>query len=313
MERSRLHGILRGFGIGHRDSRRAVNVNCPFCVGRTSGRRDDKFRCGIFPDSLRFHCFRCKRWGSFYAVLSALADVSPAEYRRIVGGREQHWGGGGTGAELRRRREAARRTASEGTSAPDPLPSSRVHFPAAYGAFPELRRWLDGRHISPETCGEYGASYIGSVGRYCYRLILPVIGEDGGLEAWQARDVTGRAKAKYLTSGRVDRTLYWATHMREPYRLYVVEGALDVWRLGYNAVASFTKSLSTPQRASLARSGAAEEIVLCWDADAWRDARAAAWDLAAIFPRVGVARLPEGEDPDSYGAEAVRNMPIRWL
>ena len=107
--------------------------------------------------------------------------------------------------------------------------------------------------------------------------------------------------------------LFWTIEIRSPRRIYLVEGIYDAWRLGYNAVASFSKTLTREQRQLILRDAYIDELIVCWDEDAYEASLATARDMAALLPRVGLTRLPTGEDPDSYGAANVRSLPITWM
>lgn len=309
MNCEKIQEILRVFRIEHKDQPRAVNVNCPFCLGQTRHLPDNKFRCGIFPESLRFHCWRCKRVGSFFQVLSAAAGIDRKEYQELMGGSVEKTEDESVPNAVRRKLKGKK---AETKSEPPKLPESVPVNEPNVRLHPELMTFLAKRQISVDTCEDYETRYTGAVGRYAERLILPNYGEDGRLEVWQGRDVSGRAKAKYLTEGSCGRSLYWSSHLIENQPVYLVEGAFDCWRMVHNAVASYTKDLTREQRALLARDLDRLPLIIAWDYDAYDKARAVARELAPVL-KTGVVRLPDGEDPDSLGGRNVRKLKVEWM
>lgn len=311
MTRQRLKQLLQAFSIAHKDERSATNINCPFCVGRASGRRDSGFRCGVFEKSLKFHCFRCHRTGSLYDILRHIVGMSWTEYKALVKGEALPVSGSLTVGDLVRQHLDGSKDETARKPKPLSMPKCRAVTRELVRQEAPLRRFLERRNISVDTCIDYGAGYTGVAGQYAMRLVVPVPDEYGRTIGWQGRDVTGRAKAKYLTGGEVMDNLYWTTHVEEPRRVYLVEGVYDCWRMGHNAVASFSKHITARQRKLLVTDDGIDELVVCWDWDAYDAARAAARDLGPIM-RTGVVRMPEGEDPDSLGAGETRALEIHW-
>jgi len=315
MDRRRLRTILTDLGIEHRDSRRAINICCPFCRGQTRGLPDDRFRLGIFPGTLRYYCFRCHRVGGLFEVLKAAAGITEAEFRRLVGGRVGEEGGS-LAARIRAKLFGENGEEAKDQEPPPVFMPEGLSISEAAKRYPEVRRFLRIRQLSIDTCEAYGAIYTGRFGPNAYRLAWPVRRDDGTLAAWQGRDVTGKLKAKYHTEGQVSSVLYWAREYDPAEPLYVVEGVFDCWRMERNAVASFTNRLSVAQtKQLLSLQPAPTAVIIAWDWDSWNKAKGAARQLAPLVQagvRTGAVRLPEGEDPDSLGAEAVRNLEVWW-
>jgi len=184
-------------------------------------------------------------------------------------------------------------------------PSSRI--PLA------LSNWLKARNISLETCVEYGALYSGNIGPDAFRLIVPLYDDYGELVAWQGRDVTGRKKNKYKTQGYITDHLFWTSKIQQPRRIYLVEGIFDAFRMNYNAVVSFSHSLSKRQKTLLMQNELVDELIVCWDGDSYNESVSCARELAPILKRAGVVRVPSEGDPDSLGEQVIRNLPVRWV
>ena len=310
MTKHKLQQVFNELGIQTFDmSEEAIQVCCPFCIGKTTGRRDDSFKCGVFVETLRYHCLRCKRTGSLYHLLQNLVTIDSATFKRLVGVKLQR--------EDESLSESIRRRFSDTVQVDKPTKDIRLPMCRSVDSFvvPDsiLGDWLLERRISMQACEDYGLLYGGYVGSAAHRLVIPLYNEVGELVAWQGRDITGQKKAKYFTQGYITDHLYWSAYMRKPHRIYLVEGALDCMRMNYNAAACFTHSLSKRQRTLLMQDQMIDELVICWDGDSYDMALKEARQLAPIMNRVGVVRLPPDSDPDSMGGDAVRALAVRWV
>jgi hypothetical protein len=177
---------------------------------------------------------------------------------------------------------------------------------------PLLDRFLRDRRIAIGTCVQYKARFTGGVGPYADRLVIPLHDSASRLLAWQARDMTGKAEREHLTKGSIQRLLYWSIYTTGSPRIYLVEGVLDCWRMGYNSAASFTPALSRNQRKLLINMDI-PELVFAWDSDSHALALKTAREMAPMMEKVGIIRLPEGKAPDSLGAEEVRALRVEWV
>src|SRR5690606_7407018 len=89
--------------------------------------------------------------------------------------------------------------------------------------------------------------------------------------SFQARDITGRSEAKYLACPR-ERERIHHKHIvygrglpRRSRTLIVVEGPLDVWRLGGRAVATFGIKFTMEQVLTIA--DLADKFLVLYDAE----------------------------------------------
>jgi len=313
MERSQLQEILTGLAIRYKDQPKALNVCCPFCLGATHGKPDSKFLCGIFLESERYHCFRCKRTDSLYHLLSTMAGMDLRTYERLVG---KHDIKEPTLADEVKKRLNGSPQGPEDKGGKVELPPLAVQVTRdEMRLSPLLCKFMVKRKppIHYTTLRNYGAMYTPGFGKYPHRLVVPVYDDLDELVAWQGRDMTGKAKSKYHSEGPIMDLLYWTDTFYPDKPLYVVEGIYDCWRMAYNGVASFSHSLTAKQRQQLVTDLSVKEVVICWDADSYQKSLAAARSLAPIIESVGVVRLPEGEDPDSMGGDAVRELEVVWL
>jgi len=302
----KLASILHGLRIPYvQQTSNALNICCPF-------HGDRKFHCGVFTSSLRFHCFKCKRTGSLYHLLREAVNISQDDYKRLVGNKPLDETDDTPAGRIRQR--FLHKPENAVSVKPVPLPKSRLITEELVNENIQLKRFLDERHITIETCEDYQCRFVGGVGEYANRIILPVWDDQDRVVTFQARDVTGKAKAKYLSGHgySIYQCLYWTETTVGGDPLYIVEGIFDCWRMKQNAVATFGKQLSQRQTMMLVKENP-DEVVFCWDADAYNIALAAVRQLACILRRVGIVRLPEGNDPDSLGSKSVRNLPVRWI
>lgn len=163
------------------------------------------------------------------------------------------------------------------------------------------------------------------VDRFRQRLMIPICREGGSVVAFGGRAMSGDQVPKYLNSpetplyskSRVLYALHLSKHaIRKAGNVVLMEGYFDVaqaWQSGVtNVVASCGTALTQAQAQMLRRF--ASRVVLSFDADtAGQSASVKSGDLLiAEGFQVGVALLPEGEDPDTYvrrhGGEAYRSQ-----
>lgn len=267
---------------GRNVTEKAFGIHCPFCGDRN-------FHMGVFRSARsglpHFSCWRCGRTGGLIFLLRALgAKEGLVERVRLF------------------------------APSPDRAGESRpsVSAPLPQGCVPIIEKrlgqsclqFLRRRRIPLTTCNRYGAQYHPG----WQRLVIPIVDRHGTQCSWTARSVREDAFAKYVSAPGtnlhdhlygLDRWLRFASAAKT---MLVVEGPLDVWRLGDCAVGTFGTSISERQVA-LAADAQPRMLLMLWDGDAVAQARRAAWSLAPVVQDVRVAALPDGEDPDSAGPE----------
>jgi len=123
------------------------------------------------------------------------------------------------------------------------------------------------------------------------------------LIGYQGADLTGYATLKYKTSKTpIKEHLYNYDAIDKI--MIITEGILDCWRIGHDAVATFGTTLIEKQRQAIIDKHL-DMLVWCWDGDAyWKTMKEAAY-FRPLIPLVKIAELPDGEDPDSLGYDAV--------
>jgi len=297
MTKQKIANILRELKIpcwteGKNVSVDSVNVRCPFCD-------DHSNHCGIFTNTVRFHCWRCHTTGSFGYLLSRLTTFSEDECERIVRDFDTTFGES-TVDQIRnifdREEEAKEQTKIAEIDLPRYFEKITPDID-----FPLLYRYLERRRVSLETiigakCG------ICRVGKYMNRMIIPVFFEEK-VVAFQAADLTGTAEIKYQTSNaKINSFLYNYDNIER--RAIIVEGILDAWRVGKEAVASFGTHLTERQK-QLILDKELDELVMCWDGAAYWYSREVIKFFEPFISVVKVIKIPDGEDPDSFGRDRI--------
>lgn len=300
MTKQKIANILRELEIdcwteGNNVSVDSVNVQCPFCD-------DHSNHCGIFIDTTRFHCWRCRTTGSFEYLLSILTPFSENECKNIIQNFDTSFRES-TIDQIRgildKEVEIRKSTKVEVIELPQYFEEIILNTD-----FPLLFKYLERRKISLETimgakCG------ICRVGKYMNRMIIPVFFE-GKPVAFQAADLTGLAEVKYKTSNdEINNFLYNYDSIDK--RAIIVEGILDAWRIGREAVASFGTHLTEPQR-QLILDKKLDELIMCWDGEAYWDSREVVKFFEPFIPVIKVVKIPDGEDPDSFGKEKILKL-----
>ena len=203
-----------------------------------------------------FSCFRCGRLPR-WETLAGLLGVDVQNARRIASGYE------GDGD-----------MPSRSSNAPQGRLRRSTKLKMPYGLGPlqsRHREYLQQRGFDPSKLAkEWDLRATGPLGKYSHRIVIP-IHYDGDVVCWQARDITGKAKAKYLTCPDEDaiytvkETLYGLDYCVGD-TVVITEGPTKVWRLGPGAVATFGTAVTVHQLLLLKRFK--RRIVLFDDDDA---------------------------------------------
>ena len=166
---------------------------------------------------------------------------------------------------------------------------------------PKLRSFLKSRGLNLEICQEHNLHYEHK--SWC-RLIIPIYTVHGDCFAYQARDVTGLARLKYITKpdgANITSTLYNIENLSHEKEAIVVEGALDVlnveqWvknnRNNTIVLGCFTNKPSTDQL-NLLSECKFDRILVMLDQDSWFNYKKFNDLSINIEPII----LPVGKDP----------------
>jgi len=292
MRREEIISIFQQFEIrywtsGKNVSKDSVNIQCPFCD-------DHSNHLGIFEDTGVFHCWRCDRCGPFELLLMKLTGLSDTECKKIIEA---------AGVHFREDTSKQIKDIFNGKEISTTCSEEKTYLPKYFEKittetdFPLLYDWMMRRSISICTLIKHQCG-VCRVGKYMNRLIVPIF-FDSEIVSFQAVDLTGFSRTKYKSAlSRINNYLYNYDDVGQ--EMIVTEGILDAWRVNENAVASFGTSLTDRQRSLILKRNLSR-LVFAWDSDAYWGARREAKFFEAFVPTVEVVKLPDGEDPDSYG------------
>lgn len=171
-------------------------------------------------------------------------------------------------------------------------------------------RYLESRGYSTETADKYNLM-IAEEGAHGRRIIIPVF-LDGELVCYMGRDYTGRQdryKNAFLSDSkmRIRDTLYNYDVAKDFRHAYLLEGAIDVWRMGEDSMGVFRSALSRGQRNLIIRANF-ESLTIVFDPSATSRAYTTAWELSPFIPDITVIRLTGDKDVDQLGRKAVMVM-----
>lgn len=140
------------------------------------------------------------------------------------------------------------------------------------------------------------------------RVLWPVYGGDGRLVSWLSRTILSTpTKTKYINAPGSDLAkTFWPFLPLPPSAktAIICEGLIDAFSIrkaGFPAYACFGKKLSEEQLALLKHWGA-EEVIVFYDRDAWKETQKISQDLQLRFSHVFVVDLtkwPAGQDSGS--------------
>lgn len=290
-----IHKFVRDFSLSIAESHNKhyrdgwANLACPFCFSD-----EGKHHLGYNITDDYWNCYRCG-WHNHIEVIHELLRVSWPEAERI----SKQYGGRPT-------------TTNKTDQQPKP---SRIDWPTGCGPLTDRHRdYLISRNYDPDEIESiWKIRGTGPIGPYKFRIIAPIFQQDR-MVSYQGRDITDKAAAKYKACPADaeliphKQTLY-GLDQADSHTVAVVEGIMDVWRLGPGAVATFGTQWTWPQVRLLTRF---PRVVIMFDAgeeEAKKKAEQLASALAGLGGAVEMAKLPGDGDPDNLSkAEALDFM-----
>lgn len=284
-----LHIEYREFGQHHHVTSGWVGVDCTKCSPGSG-----HFRCGIHINTLRVSCWTC---GPNHTISSLLSELTGQPWTAVKG-----W--------------IARLGRSGAILAPSrPVPVGKYTPPAGVGPLEKPHRnYLVKRGFDPDEIAEiWGVGGIGLALKLQWRLFIPVNLGDKPV-SWTTRAI-GDATVRYVSakpeheSVALKSTLY-GSHLTKQ-SCVVVEGPVDVWRIGPGAVALYGLSY-TPAQVALIAKYPVRAICLDNEHTAQRRARKLADDLAPFAGVTYVVQL-SGKDAAEAPAEEIAELRRRFL
>jgi len=306
IDRQKVVDIYNNLGIpswtiGKNVTQGWVNITCPFCS-------DSSNHCGMNPETALFHCWICGKKGHFVDLLMELTDLSYGACKEMVVDSATSF----KERPLDRitnilQGESPEETEVGASFAVCKLPE-RFELITKDTYSPLLESYLKRRNILRDTLIAAGCGLCRS-GEYMNRMVIPVM-QGGKLVAYQAADMSGFAGLKYrsspLSMGNINDYLYNYDEIVVGGRMIVTEGILDAWRVGKEAAAAFTSSLSKKQ-IKLIIAKELDELYICFDTElkAYYKSKKQAEEFRAYIPVVEVVKLPFGKDPDDLDREEI--------
>jgi hypothetical protein len=167
-----------------------------------------------------------------------------------------------------------------------------------------VKRGFTGDHLK-QLIDTYQLRDGGVVGPYSHRIIAPVY-FDGNLVAYQGRDYTGKATEKYKACPNAEairpvKDCLYGMDLAKGDTVVVVEGIVDMWKLGPGSVATFGTAFTLAQvRLLVERWG---RRVILFDRDAKEQADKLANALSGFPGETVMATLDDLKDPGELSVE----------
>lgn len=225
--------FLNDHGIEHWTSGKNVQkgniaIQCPFCD-------DSSNHCNISLYNLEVKCWRCGKH-KLQHLISMVADYSRREahieaklLEKGLRGSVGRW----TGATPINKKEA-----SSAMAKAVHLPTeSSYHFPRMHTEYLERR----GFNRPGQIIKKYKLQSVYTVGRYKFRIIIPIF-LNRNLVSFTSKDVTDEQEPPYLNASieesmiSAKKTVYNYDTIIQGADAILVEGPIDVWKLGDGAI-----------------------------------------------------------------------------
>lgn len=265
-----------------------IGLQCPWCD-------DDHNHLGVSLHGKNYSCWRCEAKGSLIALIRELAGLSYGKALDTI----TDW----QGAEyLPPERE---RLQDDGQ---DVLPVG------CRDLTPAQRQYLERRRYNPDALvQEWGVVGGPLSGPFNHRIIIP-LHLRGRTVSYIGADITGTKDDKYKAA-RVEDSIVPASELVYGYDkvtrgCVVVEGPLDVWRMGPGAVALLGLHADAPHKVQLlADLPGPFTVMLDGETLAIKRAHMLASILRKMGKDVHVYELDEG-DPDDLTDEQARELRL---
>lgn len=284
------HGI-KWIDSGHKRSREGwIQIHCPFCLGSHG------WHLGFHIASGAIRCWRC----GTHSQIDLIKKIAHCNFK--------------TAREIQREYKASRHTRTANANR-ESIVNVKVHsetkWPLGTTELTERhRRYLERRKFDPDKLIEtWDLRAVGPIGKYKWRIIAPIYFK-GKMVSYQGRDITNKAEAKYKACPKSDEVIEHQTILygydEAPEDVCIlVEGIVDVWRLGPGAVCCFGTSFTTSQINLLAKRFRKVYVMFDMDEDnAIKMAEQLASLLAARDVEVEILELENGDPGEMSQKEA---------
>jgi DNA primase len=239
-----------------------INVHCPFC------RRDEGFHGGFPESGDYFHCWKC---GGHYIDLTIqkLLHISRKEYNEII---PQYSAEVLLRAKLNKKKPKAQKIEMPG----EDLNKAE-------------RKYLKDRRFDPDfLVQKYGIRGGGIVGEWKFRILIPMY-MNHQLISFTGRDITGQQKQRYknleIEKSVMDpKTIVFNWDNAPGPKVGIVEGPMDVFRMGDDFICTFGTSVTSAQIGRIAEKY--KEVYFLFDPE--EDAQKKAQKNAELLSSLGV-------------------------
>ena len=258
-----------------------IQVHCPFC-------NDSNFHLGLPLNNPKVgNCWRCGKH-SLWETIKQLLNCSGSRVYQLSQDYEME---SSLYAAVKKNRTLPRVLKY-------PVGTSPLGDPH--------KRYLMSRGFDPEYLArEWGLLGTGPVGDYKHRIIIPIHYE-GMVVSYIARDITGRSSIRYKTCPSTmevrshKHCLYGLDKVRGNEWVLVVEGPVDVWRMGPGIVATFGITWTREQILLLSRFNLTS-ILYDSEPQAQDQAQKLAYELSILNVDVEVIQQDLTKDPGELG------------
>lgn len=267
-----------------------VNTACPFC-GDTSN------HLGWPPNTGKYTtCWKC----GVHPVRSAIKAILKIQSWDQVNDIIWEYTGAGTKTQISSKEAKALSLTPPG----EPLTRFHKDYLKKRGFDPdELVRFY---HIKGTGPGEKWNNID-----YGLRVIIPII-FNGEVVSFQGRDISGRAELRYKGC-QIEQSVINYKHILYNWdnirfkKAVVVEGIVDVWKMGQGFVASFGTTM-TPSQINLLTE--MDEIVFLFDNEVSAQDKATEYasQLAVLGKQVSVVDADMGKDPGEYTEKEIKEV-----
>lgn len=276
MNLTELRQIIVSAGLSCREQRQEIVLEvCHFCG-------NDRFNLGCSPDKGVYYCWACQKGGRLSELLRSLT------------GQDHH-------IPVQKREKAQPKA---------PTPAAAIEFQSeSVVNVGSAAAYLLKRGISPIVAEQFGLRVCtDSKHRLYARIAFPMkdfwTGETLG---WIGRSYTGK-QPKYLST--LTRKVITGWRMRDKATpVVLVEGPMDglTTHLAGFQVGVLSGVGSGDLKGWASRIPMKTPVVIMLDGEAATEAQKLYWQIFPIlWGRVGVVKLPQGQDPSNIGVEGVK-------
>ena len=267
----------------------SIGMECPFC-------QDSSSHLGIHLEKKVFNCWVCGEHGSILKLIRQINQCSYYETYRIIESYQENY------QDFQKKEEKIVEIITEENILPKECSND---FPQSY------KTYLASRRFNPDyVIKKYSLKACPHWGDWKFRIIAPVF-LNQKIVSFIGIDTTRQLTKKYKNCPNeksilpIKQCLYNIDSVKE--NCVLVEGVLDVWRIGDGCVASLGTEI-TKEQISLLMTKEVKKFYVLFDSDATKKAIKVANLVGSIIP-TEILELKEGDpaDLDNDQVKEIRN------